>query len=71
MSAAKATSRVRPILVNEKKAELIKAKLAGADLQEIAKANNTNVRNCKWGNFKKLQHLVWCRCRAKNCWCNV
>ena len=52
MSAAKATSRVRPILVNEKKAELIKAKLAGADLQEIAKTNNTNVRTANGVTLK-------------------
>jgi peptidylprolyl isomerase/peptidyl-prolyl cis-trans isomerase D len=44
MSVEKATSRVRPILVNEKKAVLLKDKLAGSDLQEIAKANSTNLR---------------------------
>lgn len=45
MTPAKATNRVRPILMNERKAELIKDKLEGDNLQDIAKANNTNVRN--------------------------
>lgn len=44
MSVTKATSRVRPILMNEKKAALIGDKLNGSDLQEIAKSNNTSVR---------------------------
>ena len=44
MSATKATNSVRPILVNEKKAELLADKLKGSSLAEIAKANNTNVR---------------------------
>jgi peptidylprolyl isomerase/peptidyl-prolyl cis-trans isomerase D len=45
MSVAKATSRVRPILMNKKKAEMLKGKLEGDNLQEIAKTNNTSVRN--------------------------
>ena len=45
MSVEKATSKVRPILLNEKKAALLKNKLNGSDLQEIAKSNNTNLRN--------------------------
>lgn len=44
-SVEKATSKVRPILVNEKKAEMLKDKLKGTDLQEIAKSNNTSVRS--------------------------
>ena len=45
MSAAKATNRVRPILVKEKKAQLINDKLQGASLADIAAANNTSVKN--------------------------
>ncbi len=45
MSASKATNRVRPILVNEKKAALISAKLQGASLSDIATANETTVKN--------------------------
>lgn len=45
MSVAKATNRVRPILTNEKKAALLKDKVNGSELQEIAKANNTSLRN--------------------------
>lgn len=45
MSAAKATNRVRPILLNEKKAKLLAEKLKGSSLEDIAKANNTTVRN--------------------------
>lgn len=44
MSVEKATNRIRPILINERKASLIKDKLEGENLQEIAKSNNTNVR---------------------------
>jgi peptidyl-prolyl cis-trans isomerase D len=45
MSVAKATNTVRPILINEKKAAMLKDKLVGLDLQEIATANNTSLRN--------------------------
>lgn len=38
-------SRVRPILVNEKKAALIAEKLKGSTLTEVAEKNNTMVRN--------------------------
>lgn len=44
MSVDKAINRVRPILINEKKAALLKDKLKGTDLQEIAKSNTTSVR---------------------------
>jgi peptidylprolyl isomerase/peptidyl-prolyl cis-trans isomerase D len=44
-TAAKAASRVRPILINQKKAELIKEKMTGSSLEAIATANNTNVRS--------------------------
>jgi peptidylprolyl isomerase/peptidyl-prolyl cis-trans isomerase D len=45
MSAAKATNRVRPILVNEKKAALLNAKLVGASLSDIATVNKTTVKS--------------------------
>jgi peptidylprolyl isomerase/peptidyl-prolyl cis-trans isomerase D len=45
MAAEKATNRIRPILVKQKKAKIISEKLVGTTLQDIAKANNTNVRN--------------------------
>jgi len=45
MSVEKATNRVRPILIKEKKAALLKDKVNGTDLQEIAKSNSTNVRS--------------------------
>jgi len=45
MSVAKAINKVRPILMNEKKAAMLKDKLVGTDLQEIAKLNNTSLRN--------------------------
>ncbi len=44
MSVATATNGIRPILLKEKKAALLKDKLIGTDLQEIAKANNSSVR---------------------------
>ena len=44
MSVEKATSTVRPILTNEKKAAMLKDKLNGADLESIAKANNESIR---------------------------
>ncbi|OSY87207.1 peptidylprolyl isomerase [Tenacibaculum holothuriorum] len=45
MPVEKAINRVRPILLNEKKAELIEAKMNGANLDEIAKAAKQSVRN--------------------------
>ncbi|MEO9572167.1 MAG: peptidylprolyl isomerase [Polaribacter sp.] len=45
MSATKATSKVKPILIKQKKAKLIAEKLNGSTLQDIAKENNTTVRN--------------------------
>ncbi len=44
MSADKAISTVRPILLNEKKAVLLAEKLKGTNIQQMAKANNTDVR---------------------------
>ena len=43
-SATKATNIVRPILLNQKKAALLRASLKGESLQAIATANNTSVR---------------------------
>lgn len=45
MSAEKATSRVRPILTNERKAKLIEAKISGSTLEEIAKSVTETVKN--------------------------
>ena len=52
MSAAKATNRVKPILVNKKKAKLIADKFNGSSLADISKENNTNVRNASGVNLK-------------------
>ncbi|WP_158841143.1 peptidylprolyl isomerase [Polaribacter sp. L3A8] len=52
MSAAKATNRVKPILVNQKKAKLIAGKFNGSTLADLAKENNTNVRNASGVNLK-------------------
>ncbi|QNM85672.1 peptidylprolyl isomerase [Polaribacter pectinis] len=52
MSAEKATSRVRPVLVNEKKAKLLADKLKGSSLEDIAKANNTTVRTANGVTLK-------------------
>ncbi|PWG04138.1 peptidylprolyl isomerase [Polaribacter aquimarinus] len=40
----KASARVKPILKNRKKAEIIRAKLNGNTLQEIANSNNTAIK---------------------------
>ena len=45
LPADKAINKVRPILVNQKKAALLKDKLNGSTLQDIANANNTTVRS--------------------------
>ena len=44
MPVAKAINRVRPILINEKKAEMLKDKLEGSSIEDIAKTNNTSIR---------------------------
>ncbi len=44
MTVDKATSRVRPILTNEKKAEILKEKLQGTTLNEIATATKQSQR---------------------------
>ena len=52
MSVEKAINRVRPILLNEKKAALISDKLEGSSLEEIAKTNNTTVRTANGVDLK-------------------
>lgn len=44
MSVADASAKVNPILRNEKKAKLIRAKMTGDDLQSIATANSVSVQ---------------------------
>lgn len=48
----KAINRVRPILLNKKKAALISDKLEGSSLSDIAKANNTSVRTANGVKLK-------------------
>ncbi|MGB1042172.1 MAG: peptidylprolyl isomerase [Tenacibaculum sp.] len=45
MPVDKATSRVRPILTNQRKAEMLEAKISGATLADMAKSINVTVRN--------------------------
>ncbi|WP_299046727.1 peptidylprolyl isomerase [uncultured Polaribacter sp.] len=52
MSVEKATSRVKPILVIEKKAELLSEKFNASTLADIAKENNVTVRNANGVNLK-------------------
>jgi len=52
MSASSAMNRVRPQLINEKKAAIIKEKFSGETLEEIAKNMNTTVRTANDVNFK-------------------
>lgn len=44
LSSSKAINRVRPILLNDKKAELIKEKMIGSSLNDIATANNIVIK---------------------------
>lgn len=52
MPVEKATSRVRPLLTNERKAKMIEAKISGSTLAEIAKSVNVTVRNAADVNLK-------------------
>lgn len=52
MPVEKAMGRVKPILLNKKKAELISNKFNGTTLEEIAKENNTIVRKASNINLK-------------------
>ena len=42
---SKAINRLRPTLLNEKKAAIIKEKMTGASLSDIATANNVSLIN--------------------------
>jgi len=44
LSSSKAINRVRPILLNDKKAELIKEKMVGSSLNDIATVNNVVIK---------------------------
>ncbi len=52
MSAEEASAVVTPILLKEKKAELIRKKITGATLEEIAKNQNTSVQTAGAVNLK-------------------
>ncbi len=52
MPVEKAMAKVKPILVNEKKASIIEGKMNGANLQEIAKASNVSVRGVSGVNLQ-------------------
>ena len=52
LSAAKATNRVKPILMNEKKAILIADKFKGNTLEELSKENATTIRNANGVTLK-------------------
>ena len=52
MPVAKATGRVRPILIKEKKAKLLEDKMNGANLDEIAKASSQTVRTASKVNLQ-------------------
>jgi len=49
---SRASSKIKPILINQKKTSLIQAKLKGTTLAEIAKANNVSVRTANGISFK-------------------
>lgn len=44
LTASDAESRVKPILIKEKKAKMIREKLSGKSMEEIAKEQETNIR---------------------------
>ncbi len=52
MSIDKAISEVRPIIVDQKKADLIKEKMSGATLEEIAKSSGQSVRTASEVNLQ-------------------
>ncbi len=51
-SAASVTNTVRPIIIKERKAAMLEAKMNGASLADIAKANNTTVRRVAGATLK-------------------
>jgi peptidylprolyl isomerase/peptidyl-prolyl cis-trans isomerase D len=55
MPVGKATGRVRPILLNKKKAAILAEKFNGSSLEDIAKANNITVKS---GNDISLKTLI-------------
>ncbi len=52
MSAEDASSTVTPILIKEKKAQLIKDKITGNNLEQIAQSNNASVQTAGAVNMK-------------------
>ncbi|WP_440880338.1 peptidylprolyl isomerase [Tenacibaculum sp. C7A-26P2] len=52
MSVEKATSTVRPILANQKKAKLLIEKMVGSTLEEIAKSTGESIRNASKVSLK-------------------
>ena len=44
LNSSKAINRVRPILLNEQKAELLKAKMVGSSLNDLATSNSVSVK---------------------------
>ncbi len=52
MSVNKATNRVRPILINKKKAKIIADKFNASTLQDIAKDNSSSVRSANGVTLK-------------------
>lgn len=51
-SASSVTNTVRPIIIKERKAAMLEAKMNGASLADIAKANNTTVRRVAGATLK-------------------
>jgi peptidylprolyl isomerase/peptidyl-prolyl cis-trans isomerase D len=52
LSAAKATNRVKPILINEKKAQLIAEKFSGNTLEALSKENATTIKKANGVTLK-------------------
>lgn len=52
MSAADASARVKPILINEKKADVLKGKISGSSLDAIASAQSQTVKTASALNMK-------------------
>jgi peptidylprolyl isomerase/peptidyl-prolyl cis-trans isomerase D len=52
LSPAKATNRVKPILINEKKAQLIAEKFSGNTLEALSKENATTIKNANGVTLK-------------------
>ena len=52
LSAAKATNKVKPILINEKKAQLIAEKFSGNTLEALSKENATTIKKANGVTLK-------------------